>query len=101
MRRSYKHESEFQSALIREIKKRLPGSIVIKGDSGHIQGIPDLIIFWGDHWGALECKLTPSAPHQPNQDYYIARMDGMSFARFVDPVNKEEVLNAMEQALRA
>ena len=35
-------ESQFQSKLIKELKKLFPGCIVMKSDSGYLQGIPDL-----------------------------------------------------------
>lgn len=91
-------EARFQGALIQELRRRFPNCLVTKLDSGHIQGIPDLLILWGKHWAALECKRSSSANRRPNQDYYINRMDEMSFARFIFPENKEEVLNELEQA---
>lgn len=90
-------EAQFQSSLIRELKKRFPDCIVTKLDSGHIQGIPDLLLLWGTHWAALECKRNKGAHHQPNQEYYVRRMNEMSFARFIFPENKEEVLHELEQ----
>ena len=95
-----KLERNFQVSLIRELKKRFGGCIVTKLDSSHIQGIPDLLILWGKHWAALEVKKSARARHQPNQDYYVGLMDGMSFSRFIFPENKEEVLNELEQAFR-
>lgn len=91
-------EAVFQSSLIRELKKRFPGCIVTKLDSSHIQGIPDLLLLWGSRWAALECKRNKHASRQPNQTYYIDRMNDMSFARFIFPENKEEVLDELEQA---
>lgn len=91
-------ERNFQSALIRELKKRFVGCIVTKLDSSHIQGIPDLLILWGKHWATLECKKHARAKHQPNQDYYVDLMNNMSFSRFIYPENKEEVLHELEQA---
>lgn len=93
-------EAKFQSNLVRELKKRFPGCIVTKLDSGHIQGIPDLLLLWGTRWAALECKRNRRAHHQPNQEYYVNRMNEMSFARFIFPENKEEVLDELEQAFR-
>ena len=93
-------EAQFQRRLIDEMKKRFPGCLVTKLDSGHIQGIPDLLILWGERWAALECKKSAKAHRQPNQDYYIERLNGMSFARIIFPENKEEVLNELEQAFR-
>lgn len=93
-------ESKFQSRLIREIEERLPGSIVLKNDPTYIQGIPDLIVLYKDRWAALEIKKSASAAYRPNQEYYVEKMNDMSFSAFVFPENKEDVLNAMEQALQ-
>lgn len=100
MRRGSK-EAKFQSSLIRELRQRFPGCIVTKLDSAHIQGIPDLLLLWGRCWAALECKRSKAAHHQPNQEYYVNRMNEMSFARFIFPENKEEVLYELEQAFRS
>lgn len=96
-----KLENEFQSNLIKEIKSRFDGCIVTKLNSGHIQGVPDLLILYKDKWATLECKKNKNAPHQPNQDYYIGKMNEMSFSRFVYPENKEEVLNDLQQAFES
>ena len=88
-------ESKFQSNLIKEIKKRFPGCIVMKNDSSYIQGIPDLTVLYKDKWASLECKVDETADHQPNQDYYVDKMNQMSFSRFIYPKNKEDVLNEL------
>lgn len=93
-------ERNFQAKLIKEIKERLPGCIVLKNDSSYIQGIPDLTVFFGKRWGTLECKKDAKAPHQPNQDYYVKRMDEMSFSSFIWPEVKDEVLGRMERSLK-
>ena len=93
-------ENRFQSDLIHELKERFPGCMVLKNDSGYLQGIPDLLILHGKHWAALECKKDPKARHQANQDYYVQKMNSQSFARFIDPTNKEEVLNELQQTFR-
>ena len=77
-----------------------PDSVVLKLDASYIQGIPDLLILWHDHWAVLECKKSSRASHQPNQDYYISLMNKMSFARFIYPENKEEVLHDLQQAFQ-
>ena len=94
-------ESKFQASLIKEIKKELPGCVVMKNDSSYIQGIPDLLILHKDRWAALEVKQSAKAKHQPNQDYYVEKMDGMSYASFIYPENREEILNGLFQTLRA
>lgn len=94
-------ERNFQAHLIRDIKERLPGCIVMKNDSSHIQGIPDLTILHGKRWGALECKKSAQASMRPNQEYYISKMNDMSFARVVYPENREEVLDALQRSLQS
>lgn len=91
-------ESEFQAGLIKEIKARFPGAMVLKNDPNYIQGIPDLIVLYNDKWAMLECKRTSNSSKRPNQEYYINKFGKMSFASFVSPDNKEEVLNELEQS---
>lgn len=91
-------ENKFQSQLIKEIKGRFPGSIVLKNDSGYMQGVPDLTVFYKDKWATLECKKSESAKHRPNQDYYVEKMNEMSFSAFIYPENKEDVLNELERS---
>lgn len=94
-------ESGFQASVIQEIKRRLPGCVVLKNDATYIQGIPDLLILYNNRWAALEVKKSKDAHHQPNQDFYISQLNQMSFASFIFPEVREEVLNAMEQALES
>ena len=94
-------ENKFQANLIKDIKNRIPGCIVMKNDSSYIQGIPDLLVLHNDKWAALECKKNSKASKRPNQEYYINKMDDMSFARFVCPENREEVLNDLPSALQS
>lgn len=93
-------ESKFQSELIRELRERFPGCYILKNDSSIIQGIPDLSIFYGNSWAMLECKQSAKSKHQPNQDYHIAALDKMSFAAFIFPENKQEVLDELEQSFK-
>lgn len=88
-------ERDFQSDLIKELKVLLPGCMVLKNDPNYIQGIPDLMVLYKNHWGALECKKSSKESPRPNQPYYVKQMDDMSFASFIYPENKEEVLDAL------
>lgn len=90
-------ENNFQSKLIKTIKDRFNGCIVLKNDRNYIQGIPDLLILYKDKWAALECKKDGYSKHRPNQDHYVEKMNDMSFASFISPENQEEVLNAIQQ----
>lgn len=94
-------ESSFQHNLIYDLRERFPGCIVLKNDANYIQGIPDLLVLYKQRWAALECKRGQNENRQPNQEYYVEKMDRMSFARFVFPENREEVLNELEQAFGA
>lgn len=92
-----RNENKFQADLIKELKNKYPDCIITKLDSSHIQGIPDLLVLRGRHWATLECKKNKKATHRPNQDYYVEKMDNMSFSRFIYPENKEDVLYELQQ----
>ena len=93
-------ESVFQKNLKKEIKKMLPGCIIFKTDANQIQGFPDLLILYGNKWAALENKRSSDASKRPNQEYWVDRLNKMSFARFIFPENKKEVLNALRESLK-
>ena len=98
MPRNSKLESGFQDRLIDRLKNMFPGSLIFKMER---QGIPDLLILYGKKWASLECKRSDDAHKQPNQDYYVERMNDMSFSRFIYPENKEEVLRELQQAFKS
>lgn len=91
-------ESAFQSKLIKDLKSIFPGCMVLKNDPNYIQGVPDLLVLYNDRWAALECKRSESASHRPNQEYYISKMDEMSFAAFVYPENREDILDELQRS---
>lgn len=96
----YGKENQFQRTLVKEIRNHYNNEcIVTKLDSGYIQGIPDLLILHKDKWATLECKKSKNAHRQPNQQYYVDKMDRMSFSKFIYPENKEEVLNELYETL--
>ena len=89
-------ENKFQSNLKKKLKSMFPGCIVTKLDSGDIQGIPDLLILYNDKWATLENKRNSKASKRPNQEYYVNKMNEMSFSRFIYPENEEEVLGELK-----
>lgn len=93
-------ESTFKTKLINEIENMFPGCMVVHLDPNEIQGIPDLLILYKNKWAALEGKKSATDSHQPNQDHYVDLMDRMSFASFIYPENKEEVLDELQRAFR-
>ena len=94
-------ENKFQADLKKELRAIFPGCIVTKLDSSDIQGIPDLLVLYKDKWAALEVKKSAAASHRPNQDYYFAKMNAMSFSRFTYPENKEDVLDELRESFKA
>jgi hypothetical protein len=96
-----KLEKDFQRNLIKELEQiyNNPDSDVITKFED-IQGYPDILILHHDQWAMLECKKSKDSPHRPNQDFYVNRLNKMSFARFIYPENKEEVLNDLQSTLQ-
>ena len=89
-------ERDFQKALIKELKSRYPGCIVLKNDPNYKKAIPDLTVLYSDRWATLEVKASASATHVNNQDHYVEKMNKMSFSAFIFPENKEEILNELD-----
>lgn len=91
-------ESAYQAKLIRKLKRMFPGIVILKNDSGYIQGMLDLTLLYLDRWATLEVKKDKDAPVRPNQRHYQKLMDDMSFSAFIYPENEEEVLSALQKA---
>ena len=96
-----KLESKFQKELMDKIRSEYPGCVILKNDSGYIQGFPDWTILYEDKWAVLECKREANAKKQPNQDYYVDKLNDMSFSRIVYPSNEEEVLRELREAFKS
>ena len=95
-----KAETKFQKDVKDAIWEKFPDAIILKQNNS-LQGIPDLFIFHSNKWAALECKDSEDAVHQPNQDYYVDKLNEMSYASFIFPENKEEVLNEVFKTLQS
>jgi hypothetical protein len=91
-----KLESKFQKEFIDKVKERYPGSIALKNDSSYLQGFPDWTILYEDKWAVLEMKKDRGARKQPNQEYYVEKLNNMSFSRFVYPENADEVFEDLD-----
>ncbi|WP_368256991.1 hypothetical protein [Blautia wexlerae] len=94
-------ENQYQAGLKKRLKSMFPDCLVTKLDSSDIQGIPDLLILYKNKWAILEVKKDAEAPHRPNQDYYVTKLNNMSFSRFIFPENEEEVLNELYKAFKS
>lgn len=98
MARSKRLESGIQDDIVDELRSLFPGAII--GKIELFQGCPDLLILYRDKWATLETKRGTQSAHQPNQDYYVNLMNEMSFSRFINKENKEEVLRDLQKAFR-
>lgn len=95
------NENVYQGKLIKKLKTMFPGCIISKLDSSHIQGIPDLLILFKDKWAILEVKKNEKAKHRPNQDYYVEKLNNMSFSAFIYPENEKEVLDELSATFQS
>jgi hypothetical protein len=94
-------ESKFKKDFLRELEDIFPGCIILHNDATLKPGIPDTVIFWNENWAMLEFKKSVLASVRPNQEYYVGLLDAMSFAAFVYPENRNEVLDALQASFRA
>lgn len=90
-------ESEYQKEFLNRVRVLLPETeftkcIIIKNDSGYLQGFPDWTVFYGRKWATLEIKRTKHAHRQANQSYYVELMRNMGYSSFVYPENEPQVL---------
>ena len=82
----------------REIGERVSGSTYSRPEK-NVPGLHGLQN--GSEAGdTLECKKFAGASRQANQSDYVGMMDHMSFSRFIEPSNKEEVLRELQQAFK-
>jgi hypothetical protein len=98
---SVPRESVFQTNLIKKLRRMFPGCIILRNDANYLQGVPDILILWGNRWAVLEVKRNPTARVEPNQIHYVKIMNNMSFADFIYPENETQVLNDLQRALGA
>lgn len=84
-----------------KVKKRLKetfnGCVIMDLNPNDIQGIPDLLILYKDRWASLEAKAAEDAPHRPNQDHYVKKMNDMSYSSFIFPENEEVVFDQLKK----
>lgn len=96
-----KLESDFKGETLKEIRELLPGCEILHNDANYIQGIPDTLVLYRSRYAMLEWKRHANAAKQANQEYYVSKFDDWSYASFIEPENKEAVLNELQSALGA
>lgn len=96
-----KSEAAYQTRLIKKLERLFPGCHIQTNDPRLRQGMPDLLLLVGNQWAMLEVKASSNSPQQPNQEFYVGKFDGMSFAAFICPENEEEVLSDLQSTFGA
>ncbi len=93
-------ERDYQALLIKELRIKFPGCVILKNDSDYMPGVPDLLILHKNKWAMLEVKADEDSPNQPNQEYYVFELDRMSYASFIYPANHDAVLVDLKDHFR-
>lgn len=88
-------ENKYRKYLEEKLYGMFPGCLILRNNAKEVQGIPDIVIFYGHLWAMLEIKVSEDAPVQPNQPYYVEWLSSMGFASFIYPENEFEVLSAL------
>ena len=94
-------EGIFKTKLIDELEKTFPDCIVTKLEADFKAGIPDILIVDGPRWATLEAKaskadVTKKRQNKDAQDYYVGKMNTMSYSSYIYPENKEEIINELK-----
>lgn len=96
-------ESPFKTRFIKRLEKEFPGCVILKNDANYRQGIPDLIMLWDVYWASFETKRkkpTSANDFEPNQEWWLDKLDTMSFAACVYPENVEEIVDALQRQFK-
>ena len=92
-----KLENKFKTDLCNRIEHEFPGSMIFHLDPTEKKGIPDLLVLHKAKWAALEGKKSTNASRRLHQDYYVEKMNGMSYASFIYPENEEQVIKDLHK----
>lgn len=90
-------ERDFQSTIIKWLKDQ--GAYVVKPPArpGVPVGCPDILFFYKDRWGAIECKKSETAPFRPGQQATLKYLRaGNPFVYAAYPENIDFILNELD-----
>ncbi len=97
-------EGKFQHKLIKRLEEEFPDCVVLKNDAGYKKNIPDLTVFWKDHYALLEVKASEKDhlkslkdPGRLNQKIFVDKFREWSYSSFVYPENVDQVLSEMKE----
>lgn len=90
-------ESQTQAAFVDRLRKAFDRVLILKNDSGYLQGIMDLTVILPGAIFFIEVKPYEGAPYEPNQEYYLNLVREFGFASCtLTPENAEEVFRAIQ-----
>lgn len=92
-------ENKFKTKLRKRIEKEFPGSMVMHLDPTEKSGIPDLLVLHKNKWATLEGKKEEDASKRQHQEYYVNKMNNMSYSSFIYPENEDQVIEEMHEYL--
>lgn len=98
--RAYSSEtSDYHPHLIHRLQETFPGCTILKNDPNVLQGVEDFVILYKNKWATLEAKIDEKSRKnpQPNQEFYVAKHNEMSFSRFVYPAIEDKVFAELEK----
>lgn len=94
-------ESQTQARFIKRLRRAFDRAVILKNDSGYLQGIMDLTVILPGVVIFIEVKPYFGAPYEPNQEYYLALVQHLGFMSFtLCPENEEEVFRAIQETQR-
>lgn len=91
-----KFKAEFKKELVERLAKQGVEIDIFENKSNKRSSL-DTIFLGKCVWAMLEFKASKDAPHRPNQDYNVDRMNERCYAAFVYPENKQEKLDELER----
>lgn len=95
-------EAAVQARFVKRLRKTFGEDVIIlKNDTGFLQGIMDLTVILPGFIAFIEVKPYVGAPYEPNQEYYLDLVDRLGFfSCTLWPENEEEVFDVIQRASR-
>ena len=95
-------ETKFRKNLTDDIKKEIPGVVEIEHNNPQfINGIHDLIVLGKNgKYAMLETKKSTDSSKRALQEYYVSEYSKYTYSTFVDPTNRDEVMNYLKEIFK-
>lgn len=96
-----KIEQQLQTTIINWLKSK--GCVAFKVPAGYAgvpAGFPDILaLIDGGGWVAIEVKASEKARFQPLQKQWLEKLDGMYYAKAINPTNWQEIKKELENLI--